>query len=135
METVSVERTADAPVDAVRERLGEVEALMEAAGFDEVAVDGDRVRVVNHVGLATMELTVTLVETDAALAYEQVDGIFETMETRYEVEARDGETTITATTEFAVAAKFVGQLLDATVITRQRRRELTAQLEYLDPAN
>lgn len=134
METVTVTRTVDAPPDAVAERLTDVEALMTAAGFDEVVVDDDRVRVVNHVGLATMELTVELVDADAALAYEQVDGIFDEMVTTYELAEADDGTAVTATTEFAVGARFVGDLLDATVISRQRRRELTAQLEYLDPA-
>ena len=172
MNTVSVSRMVDAPPSDAVDRLHDLDALMEAAGFDEVHVDGDRVRVVNHVSLATMELTVTVVDSDAALTYEQADGIFDEMVTRYEVEggeevdaesdieetARDervetdgiesdideegagdttasgggtGETTVTATTEFAVDAGPLGSLLDATIIERQRRRELTGQLEYL----
>lgn len=144
MKTVSVSRTADVSPELAVDRLRDLDALMDAAGFDEVHVDGDRVRVVNHVSLATMELTVSVIESDAALAYEQVDGIFEEMVTRYEVtetdggdesgktrDEREGATTLTATTEFAVGAGPLGDLLDATIIARQRRRELTAQLAYL----
>ena len=176
MNTVSVSRTVDAPPSDAVDRLRDLDALVEAAGFDEVHVDGDRVRVVNHVSLATMELTVTVVDSDAALAYEQVDGIFDEMVTRYEVEGGDagygdggvdaesdveetergervetdgtesdpeakgtgeaasdgtGETTVAATTEFAVGAGPLGSLLDATIIERQRRRELLGQLDYL----
>lgn len=151
MNTVSVSRTADvSPADAV-DRLRDLDALMHAAGFDEVHVEDDRVRVVNHVSLATMELTVSVIDSDADLAYEQVDGIFDEMVTRYEIERDDvgevgdggvadgvasdggspGETTLTATTEFAVGAGPLGDLLDATIIARQRRKELTDQLAYL----
>ncbi|WP_135535765.1 MULTISPECIES: SRPBCC family protein [Halostella] len=133
METVSVTRTTDGSAAAVTERFDDRKEFMEAAGFDEVTVDGDRIQIANNVGLATMELTVDVVETDAAFAYEQVDGLFEEMVTRYEITEANGETTIAATTEFEIAAPFVGKLLDATVITRQRRRELVAQLSYLDP--
>lgn len=159
MNTVSVSRSVDVPPAVAVDRLRDIDALMDAAGFDEVYVDGNRVRVVNHVSLATMELTVSVVESDAALAYEQVDGIFEEMVTRYEVEGNvteegaddterdagessaeddvasdpgtEGGTTVTATTEFAVGAGPLGDLLDATIVSRQRRRELTAQLAYL----
>ena len=149
MNTVSVSRTVDVSPAVAADRLSDLDALMDAAGFDEVHVDGDRVRVVNHVSLATMELTVSVIESDAELAYEQVDGIFDEMVTRYEIEGNDagdedsvedgvasdgggaGGTTVTATTEFAVGTGPLGDLLDTTIIARQRRRELTAQLAYL----
>jgi len=140
METVTVAGTVDEPPEVVADRLHEFDALMRAAGFDEVHVDGDRIRVVNAVGLATLELTVEVVDSDAALAYEQVDGMFEEMVTRYELEPdgteRDGgeRTAVTITTEFALGTALVGDLLDATVITRQRRSELEGQLAYLDGA-
>lgn len=54
------------------------------------------------------------------------------METRYELAERDGGTGITATTTFAVDVALVGELLDATVIKRQRKKELTAQFDYLE---
>lgn len=132
METVSVERTIDAEPAVAIERLQDLEALMDAAGFDEVAVDGDRVTVTKHVAIATLQLTVDVVESDAELAYEQVDGIFEEMLTRYEIEETDEGTHVTATTEFEVAARFAGPLLDATVVKRQRRKELSGQLAYLE---
>ena len=135
METVSVDTTVDDPPEVVAGRLHGYEPLMESAGFDEVHVDDDRIRVVNAVGLATLELTVELVEADAELAYEQVGGMFEEMVTRYELEPTDDTAThVAATTEFQLGAALVGDLLDATVITRQRRTELEGQLKYLDGA-
>ncbi|WP_121823446.1 SRPBCC family protein [Halostella salina] len=136
METVTVSGTVDGPPAVLEDRLYDFDALMQSAGFDEVHVDDDRIRVVNAVGLATLELTVEVVDSDAALAYEQVDGMFDEMMTRYELEpddtADDERTAVTITTEFALGTALVGDLLDATVITRQRRSELEGQLAYLD---
>lgn len=39
---------------------------------------------------------------------------------------------VTATTRFAVGAGPIGDVLDATIVGRQRRRELTAQLDWLE---
>lgn len=132
MESVSVTRTFDGPADPIREAMADIESFMEAAGFDTVSVDGDRFTIENSVGLLTIALDLRLVETDAELAYEQVEGIFETMETRYVVDEGEATTTVTATTEFALDASIVGPLLDATVISRQRRTELTKQFDYLE---
>ncbi|WP_135822826.1 SRPBCC family protein [Halostella litorea] len=134
MQTVSVEATVGDPPEVVADRLHDLGPLMEAADFDEVHVDGDRVRVVNAVGLATLELTVEVFDSDAELAYEQVDGIFESMATWYELEPTDDGTHVAVTTEFELGTALVGDLLDATVIARQRRSELEGQLEYLDGA-
>jgi hypothetical protein len=54
------------------------------------------------------------------------------METRYELLERGGGTEVRATTEFAVDVALVGEILDATVIKRQRRKELEAQFDYLE---
>jgi hypothetical protein len=132
MESVSVTRTFDSPADPIREAMADIEPFMEAAGFDTVTVDGNRCTIENSVGLLTIALDLRLVETDAELAYEQVEGIFETMETRYVVDEGEATTTVTATTEFALDASIVGPLLDATVISRQRRKELTKQFDYLE---
>lgn len=133
MERVTVSRDIDAPPDELQSAMTDVAAFMRAAGFDEVEVDGDRISITNHVGVLTIELDLRRIdEPDAALAYEQVDGIFETMETRYALEAADGGTIVTATTEFALDASLVGPILDATIIARQRRRELDAQFDYLE---
>ena len=78
-----------------------------------------------------MSLTLELVEVDAALALQQREGHFDEMWTRYDVEPVDGGCFVTATTEFELGASVVGDLLDATVIRRQRRKELEAQLDYL----
>jgi hypothetical protein len=95
-------------------------------------VDGDHLHLENQVGLATVELDLRVVERpDADLAYEQADGFFETMDTVYTVEPVDGGTEVTATTDFELDVALVGAILDATVIKRQRRHELTSQFDWL----
>jgi hypothetical protein len=132
METVSLSRRYEADSDAVRAALADVEGLLRASEFDRVTVDGDRITVENGVGIATIELSLSVVEReDAALAYRQTAGIFETMETRYVVSPVEGGTEVTAVTEFAVDVSLVGGLLDATVVGRQRRRELADQLDWV----
>lgn len=133
MESVTLARTFDAPPDAVRAAMEDVGPFMTAAGFDEVSVDGDLVHVANHVGVAAIELTLEVVDdADADLTYEQREGIFQEMRTAYTVTERAGTSKLTATTEFALDVALVGGVLDATVIKRQRRKELTAQFDWLD---
>lgn len=132
MERVTVTRTIDADPDAVRAAMADVEAFMRGAGFDAVERDGDELRLANRVGLFDIELVLELVDADAELAYEQREGIFESMRTAYRVEGEGGATTITATTEHeAVDLAVVGPVLDSTVIERQRRKELNAQFDWL----
>lgn len=133
MQTVSLSRDLDADPEAVEALVGDVAAFTRAGGFDEVEVEGDRMQLSNGVGIATMELTLELLETsDAALAYRQVEGIFDEMETRYTVEATETGSRITGTTSFELKLALVGDLLDATVIKRQRRREIEAQFDWLE---
>jgi carbon monoxide dehydrogenase subunit G len=132
MQSITVSRRVDAPPDRVREAMADLEAFMLGAGFTDVTVDGDEIHLENQVGLATVTLDLRVIEREgAALAYEQADGMFEEMVTEYAVEAADGGTEITATTEFALDLALVGQVLDATVIKRQRRSELTSQFDWL----
>jgi len=131
METVTLGRTIAAPESEVRELVTDVGPFMEAAGFDEVAVERDIVTITNHVGLLTIELTLRVLESDDLLAYEQVDGIFQEMVTRYTLDEVAGGVEIEATTEFALDVDVVGSVLDSTVIARQRRKELSAQFDYL----
>lgn len=133
MNSVTLSRTVDAPPGAVRESIHRIDQFMRASGFDEVTVDGETVRVANEVGIATIELTLELVDRpDAALAYEQRDGIFDAMRTAYVVTPAPGGSEVEATTEFALDVAIVGTLLDSTIIERQRRRELAAQLDWLE---
>lgn len=132
METVSVSRSLDASREAIETVMADLRTFMAAAGFDEVTVEGEQFTIENSVGLLTIDLRLGLLDSDAALAYEQVEGIFESMETRYVVEERGGTATVTATTEFAVDARLVGPLLDSTIVARQRRRELRKQFDYLE---
>jgi hypothetical protein len=132
METVTLEQTFETAPDTLRALITDIEPFIEACGFDHVAVDGSDVHIENSVGLATIELDVAVVDApDAVLVYEQREGIFEEMTTRYELHEEDGATRLTATTDFALDVALVGMILDATVIKRQRRKELTAQFEYL----
>lgn len=133
MNTVTLSRTIEAPPETLRDAIADVEAFVRSAGFDEVDVDGETVRVANDVGVASIELTLELVDDpDAALAYEQREGIFEAMRTEYVVAAAAEGSEVTATTEFALDVALIGDLLDATVIERQRRAELSAQFDWLE---
>jgi len=134
MERVTVARTLDADPDAVRDLIADVEPFMRAGGFDAVRVDGDRLELENTVGLFEVELVREIVDdADAILASEQRDGIFESMRTDYRVEETGDGATVTATTTFeAVDLPVVGTVLDATVVKRQRRKELEEQFDYLE---
>lgn len=133
MNSVTLSRTIDAPPTVVRESMNELEQFMRPSGFDEVHVDGETVRVANEVGIATIELTLTLVDRpDADLAYEQREGIFEEMRTAYTVTPVPNGSEVVATTEFALDIAIVGDVLDSTVIKRQRRQELAAQFDWLE---
>ncbi|WP_096388949.1 SRPBCC family protein [Halopenitus persicus] len=144
MQSVTLTRWIDADPTSVADAMADLEPFMAAAGFDEVTVDGDRIAVANRVGIATIELTLEVTEgldgddslADAeppfTLEYVQREGIFEAMTTSYTVTAADGGSEVTATTEFALDVAIVGDVLDATVIKRQRRRELEAQFDWLE---
>ena len=136
MQSVTVSRTIDAPRVAVQAAMDDTEAFMLAAGFDDVTVDGDEIHLRNRVGIATIELTLERVdESDATLAYEQREGIFESMRTVYRLDdAGEAGTRVEATTDFALDVALVGDLLDSTIIRRQRNKELEAQFDYLESA-
>lgn len=132
METVTVTETIAADIDRIRDAITDIGPFMRAAEFDDVSVEGDIVRITNHVGLATIELELEVIDDeDAVLVYEQRDGIFDEMVTRYTLSDTPDGVEVRATTDFAVQARLIGPVLDATVVSRQRRRELTAQFEYL----
>lgn len=166
MESVTVTRTIDAPVEAVEAEMADLESFMLSAGFDEVSVEGDRMTLVMGFTILRMKLVLDLVESDEHdVVYEQHEGPFEHMRTWYDVEpagdddvsgddsdgassgggddanSGDGDggdassgvrTVVSATTEFQLRAPAVGSLLDATVIKRQRRKELNAQFDHLE---
>jgi hypothetical protein len=132
MNTVTLSRSVDGSAESVREAIGDLQAFTEAAGFDGVAVEDDVVTITNHVGLLEiqLELVVTRDEPET-LVLEQRDGIFESMTTWYTVTGDTESCEVTAETEFALDVAVVGQVLDATVIERQRSTELTRQLDWL----
>jgi hypothetical protein len=132
MQSIEVSRVIDAPAGEVREAMADLEPFMRAAGFDEVTVDGDHLGLAKTVGLLRVSLDLELFEDEESpLAYRQADGIFEDMVTYYYLTERGDGVEVRAETEFALDAPG-GSLLDATVIKRQRRKELTAQFDYLE---
>jgi len=124
--SVAVSRTVPTAPDRVREAIADVETFVRAAGFDEVDLEGDGLRIANTAGMfLEIGLDLELVgRGGAVLAYEQREGIFREMWTAYRAEPADGGTTVTATTEFELDVAFAGPLLDASLVTRQRRAEL-----------
>ncbi|WP_248299355.1 hypothetical protein [Halorhabdus amylolytica] len=133
MQEVTVTRDVSADPESIRAGFDDMGAFMAAAGFDEVTITGDSVTVARNIGLAELELTLEIVESDADLAYEQVEGMFDEMWTTYRVEGERKGSTITATTQFELGG-MIGSALDATFIKRQRTNELEDQLAYLDRA-
>lgn len=71
-------------------------------------------------------------ETDLIEATDAVDSTSET--TAIDATGETDATDVTATTRFALDVRLIGEFLDATVIERQRRKELNAQLDYLEDA-
>lgn len=133
MNSVTLSRSIDASPETVREAMTDLGPFMKASGFDEVTVDGETIRVGNRVGIASIELILEIVDDpDVDLAYEQRDGIFEEMRTEYAVVSRSDGSELTATTEFALDVPVVGDVLDSTIIKRQRRKELSAQFDWLE---
>ena len=134
MATVTVSRTMSVPESTLRDAITDVGPFMRAAGFDEVVVEGDEIRLTNRVGIAELQLTLGVIDRpDAVLAYEQRDGMFESMVTVYRLDDAGGDgVRVEAETEFALDVSLVGDLLDATVVSRPRRRELDAQFDYLE---
>jgi hypothetical protein len=133
MEDVTLRREFDTDPEVLRSKIQDTGQFMRSAGFDSVTVDGDRIEIANQVGLATIELTLTMIdEPGAVFAYEQVDGPFESMRTSYRLEPTEQGSELTATTEFTLDLGLLGEILDSTVIRRQRRKELTAQFDALE---
>ncbi|MFB6228066.1 MAG: SRPBCC family protein [Halobacteriales archaeon] len=142
MQSVSFSREIAAPEDPVREAILDLESFMLGADFEEVTVTnatfadgratGGHIDIANSVGFLQIELSLAVIDRPGiVLAYEQRDGIFETMTTEYRLAEGSNGTTVSVETEFALDASFVGPIFDATVIKRQRRREIENQFEYI----
>jgi carbon monoxide dehydrogenase subunit G len=132
MESIELSRVIDAPKSAVADAISDIEPFTRAAGFDEVSLSGDRLDIAKAVGLLKISLSLRILdEPDTVLAYEQIDGVFETMTTWYTLEETDAGTAVNVRTEFALAVPG-GSILDATVIKRQRRNEIESQFDYLE---
>lgn len=132
MQSIELNRVIDGSRQDVADAITDVEPFTRAAGFDEVSLDGDRLDIAKAVGLLKISLSLRLLdEPDTVLSYEQIEGVFETMTTQYTLEETESGTEVSARTEFALDAPG-GSILDATVIKRQRRKELEGQFDYLE---
>lgn len=123
METVSVTREFDTSASVVRETIRDADAFFRGVGFD-VRRDGDVLTLAKQVAIKRVELTVRLRDDDAALAYEQVEGIFEEMRTRYVVTDADDGCRVTVETTFEPPTSGLGTFVNETVVRRLRRTEL-----------
>lgn len=132
MESIELQRVVDAPRADVEAAIGDLEPFMRAAGFDEVTAEGDELTIAKAVGLLKISLDLECFEAeDAVLAYRQLDGIFEEMRTWYYLDDADGGVKLRVRTEFGLDAPG-GGLLDATVIKRQRTKEIEAQFDHVE---
>lgn len=132
MTEVTLSRDLDASPQAVRNCiLDDLTGFIEASGFDSVTASGDTFVVARNIGMATLEVTLAVRESDALLALEQTEGIFDRMWTEYDVESTEDGSRITARTEFTLGG-VLGPVLDGTMITRQRRQEFSNQFDYLE---
>lgn len=127
METVTVTREFDAPADIVQEVVRDADTFLRAVGFD-VSRDGDVLTLARQVAIKRIELRVRLVDDDAVLAYEQVEGIFEEMRTRYVVTGTDGGCSVTVETAFEPPTSGFGTFINDMAVKHLRRSEL-AELE------
>lgn len=131
METASVEREFEVAPTVVEDVLDDVTTFYDAAGF-EVDRDGERLELVKRLAIARFELDVELVDDeDAALAYEQVDGPFAAMRTRYLVDETDDGSRLTIETNFEAPTSGFGTFINGALIKRQRGTELDAMEELL----
>ncbi|MFB6112754.1 MAG: SRPBCC family protein [Halodesulfurarchaeum sp.] len=132
MATATASRELRQPPDAVREYIrSDVMGFLEASGFDEVTREGEDYRVAKDIGLARLELVLSVEETEGVLALDQVDGIFDEMWTEYHVEEAEAGSLITAMTEFTLGG-VLAPVLDPTMIRSQRIHEFELQFEYLE---
>ena len=133
MTTVTLSREFSVPPETIAERIREdVPSFVRASGFDSVTVDGDAIVVERKMGMATLELTLEIVEEpDAVLALDQTEGIFEEMWTEYTVEPSEAGSVVTARTEFTLGG-VLGPVLDATMIKSRREQEFEDQFAYLE---
>lgn len=130
---MTVDRDLSAPPDAVRRLLERDHCeLVRAAGFDTVESHGETITFGRSLGFATFELTVRMdPDADAVVAFDAVEGIFESMRTEYRVAATETGSRVIAATEFTLGGA-LGAVLDGSVVAAQRRREFDAQFDYLE---
>lgn len=132
MATISVDREYDTPENRVRAVFGDVTGFFDAAGFD-VERTGDRLTLSKRVAVVQLDLHVTLRETESAvLAYEQRSGPFDSMSTRYHVDASSTGSHLTIETTFDPPATGFGSFINGAVVERQRRTELDAVESLLE---
>jgi hypothetical protein len=133
MATVSLSRALQADPETVESALtDDVEALMESAGFDSVTVEDDIVSIERRLGLATLSLSLRQMDgADAALTFEQTEGVFEEMSMTYSVEPTTEGCELRGRTTFTLGG-VAGSVLDETLVRRQRTGELEDQFDYIE---
>jgi hypothetical protein len=132
MDAASVQREFEVEPAVLADVLADVTTFYETAGF-AVERDGQRLELVKRLAIARFELVVELREDEeAALAYEQIDGPFATMRTRYLVEETDAGSRLTIETTFEAPASGFGSFINGALIERQRGTELDAMAERID---
>lgn len=135
MASVSLSRPQQADPNTVESALtDDVESLMAAAGFDSVTVEDDEVSIERKLGLATISLTLRRMDADdAALKFEQSEGVFEEMCMIYSVEPTIEGCELQVKTEFTLGG-VAGTVLDETLVRSQRNGELEGQFDYIEQA-
>lgn len=133
MKTVTRQRELDASETDIRDAITDVETFMQSAGFDEIERDGNTLTLGKAHGLLKVKLVVRLLdEDDSVLAYEQEEGIFAEMTSRYTVEAQQEGVDVHASTRFEIDETLDDSMLDEATVATQRGKELEAQLDYLE---
>ena len=133
MTRVTADRDLSASPETVRRLLERDHCeLVRAAGFDTVESHGQTITFGRSLGFSTLELTVELdPDADAVVAFDAVDGIFESMRTEYHVAEATSGSRVTAWTTFTLGGA-LGAVLDGSLVAAQRRREFEAQFDYLE---
>ncbi|WP_137285739.1 SRPBCC family protein [Halorussus salinisoli] len=131
MKTVSVTREFDTPAGVVREAIRDAETFLRAVGF-EVDRDGETLTLTKSVAVKQIELRVRLVDDDATLSYEQVEGVFGEMRTRYTVTETDGGCSVTTDTRFEPPTSGFGTFVTESAVQMQRRNELADLETFLE---
>jgi hypothetical protein len=126
MKTIALSREFDVSSDALRSVLADVELLFDTAGCD-VRRDGVDLLVSNWIDTDRSELAIRIIRhAGGVLAYKQIDGPFETMQTRYMIDSKDDGTRLSIQTAYETTLDDREAFINEQEIERQRCREFEA---------